>query len=214
MMREIVQCVPNISEGRRQDVVGTIIQQLEQTPGVQLLDYSSDHDHNRTVITFVGDLVAVGEAAFQLTSKAIELINMEDHQGAHPRIGAVDVIPFIPIQGVTMEDCVEGAKELGKRINEELQVPVYLYGEAASRPERRNLSNIRKGQYEGLKESIRNENRHPDIGEPRLHPTAGAVVVGARMPLVAFNVNLGTDKKRLPIPLPEWSGRAVEDLNM
>ncbi|NLJ73601.1 MAG: glutamate formimidoyltransferase [Firmicutes bacterium] len=196
-MREIVQCVPNISEGRRQDVVEEIIQQVRYTEGVQLLDFSSDHDHNRTVITFVGDLFAVQEAAFQLTSKAVELINMEDHQGAHPRIGAVDVIPFIPIQGVTMKDCVEGAKELGKRINRALQVPVYLYGEAASRPERKNLSNIRKGQYEGLKKTIKNVNRCPDFGEPRLHPTAGAVVVGARMPLIAFNVNLGTHKKEI-----------------
>lgn len=194
-MAQIVQCVPNISEGRRLDVVETILDQVRQTAGVQLLDYSSDHDHNRSVITYVGDLEAVQEASFRLTKEAVYLINMEEHQGAHPRIGAVDVIPFIPIEGVTMKECVEAATKLGERIYNELHVPTYLYGEAATRMERKNLSTIRKGQYEGLKESIKKEERHPDFGPPQLHPTAGVTVVGARMPLVAFNVNLGTDRK-------------------
>lgn len=196
-MTQIVQCVPNISEGRRLDVVEKIIDQIRQTEGVQLLDYSSDHDHNRTVITYVGDLAGVQEASFRLTQEAVRLINMEEQQGAHPRIGAVDVIPFIPIQGVTMKECVLATTKLAERIYEELQVPTYLYGEAATRPERKNLSNIRKGQYEGLKTTIEEEERHPDFGEPKLHPTGGATVVGARMPLVAFNVNLGTNKKEV-----------------
>lgn len=208
-MTQIVQCVPNISEGRRLDVVEKIIDPVRQTEGVRLLDYSSDHDHNRTVITYVGDLESVAEASFRLTVKAVELIDMEQHQGAHPRIGAVDVIPFIPIEGITMKECVTGAEQLGKRINEELQVPVYLYGEAATRPERKNLSNIRKGQYEGLKEAMGREERHPDFGAPKMHASAGATVVGARMPLVAFNVNLGTDK----IEIANHIARAVRESN-
>jgi len=196
-MAQIVQCVPNISEGRRLDVVEKVVDQVRQTDGVKLMDYSSDFDHNRSVITFVGDLASVQEAAFRLTKQAVALINMEEHQGAHPRIGAVDVIPFIPIEEVTMGDCVQAAVNLARRINTELGVPTYLYGEAASRPERRNLSNIRKGQYEGLKRSIHEEQHWPDFGSPSLHPTAGATVVGARMPLIAFNVNLGTDRKEV-----------------
>lgn len=196
-MTQILQCVPNISEGRRLDVVEKIVDQIRQTEGVQLLDYSSDHDHNRTVITYVGDLEGVQEASFRLTKEAVRLINMEEHQGAHPRIGAVDVIPFIPIEGVTMKECAEAATKLAERINKELQVPTYLYGEAATTAERKNLSNIRKGNYEGLKVSIQEKQRHPDFGKPKMHPSAGATVCGARMPLVAFNVNLGTNKKEV-----------------
>lgn len=196
-MSQVVQCVPNISEGRRLDVVEKILDQIRQTEGVQLLDYSSDHDHNRTVITYVGDLAAVKEASFRLTREAVKLINMEEHQGAHPRIGAVDVIPLIPIDGVTMQECVQATRELGQRINVELKVPIYLYGEAATTLERKNLSNIRKGQYEGLKEAIHKNERHPDFGEPKLHPSAGATVVGARLPLIAFNVNLATNNREI-----------------
>lgn len=195
--RQIVQCVPNISEGRRPDVVEAIVEQVRQTEGVKLLDYSSDHDHNRSVITYVGDLASVQEASFRLTQEAVRLINMKEHQGAHPRIGAVDVIPLIPIEGITMKECVEGATILAERIASELNVPTYLYGEAARQPARKNLSNIRKGNYEGLKESIQEEARIPDFGPAKMHETAGATVVGARMPLVAFNVNLGTDKKEI-----------------
>lgn len=194
-MAQIVQCVPNISEGRRPDVVEAVVSEVQTTAGVSLLDYSSDADHNRSVITFVGDLESVKEAAFRLTKKAVELIDMEQQSGGHPRIGAVDVIPFIPIQDIEMEECVNAAKELAKRINDELDVPTYLYGDAAQRPERRNLSKIRKGQYEVLKEEINKEERHPDFGAAKMHPSAGATVVGARMPLIAFNVNLDTDQK-------------------
>jgi glutamate formiminotransferase len=206
---QIVQCVPNISEGRRLDVVEKVVDQIRQTSGVKLLDYSSDYDHNRSVLTFVGDLAAVTEAAFRLSKQAVQLINMEEHQGAHPRIGAVDVIPLIPIEGVTMAECVQAAVSLAQRITEELEVPTYLYGEAAATPSRRNLSNIRKGQYGGLKASIEQEDRHPDFGQPRLHPTAGATVVGARLPLIAFNVNLGTNKKEVA----DHIARAVRERN-
>lgn len=195
--KQIVQCVPNISEGRRLDVVEKIVDQIRQVDGVQLLDYSSDHDHNRSVITYVGDLTSVQEASFRMAKEAVNLINMEEHQGAHPRIGAVDVIPFIPIEGLTMKECVGGAAKLAERINKELGVPTYLYGEAATQAKRKNLSNIRKGNYEGLKASIQDADRHPDFGDPKMHKTAGATVIGARMPLVAFNVNLGTNKKEI-----------------
>lgn len=208
-MTQIVQCVPNISEGRRSDVVEKIIDQVRQTEGVRLLDYSSDHDHNRTVITYVGTLAAVLEASFRLTKEAVRHINMEKHQGAHPRIGAVDVIPLIPIDNVTMVECVQAARKLGERIFAELDVPVYLYGEAATTAERKNLSNIRRGQYEGLKQTVQEEKRHPDFGPPKLHPSAGAVVVGARMPLIAFNVNLGTEKKEIA----DRIARAVRESN-
>lgn len=194
-MSGIVQCVPNISEGRRSEVIEEVITAVREVAGVSLLDYSSDKDHNRTVITFVGELTAVQEAAFRLTKKAVKLIDMEQHSGEHPRIGAVDVIPLIPIQEVEMADCVSAAQELGKRINKELDVPVYLYGEAAKVPGRKSISKIRKGQYEGLKEAIKQDGRHPDFGEPKMHSTAGATMVGARMPLIAFNVNLDTDQK-------------------
>lgn len=194
-MAQIVQCVPNISEARRPEVVEAVINEIRQIPGVVLLDYSSDMDHNRTVITFVGELNPVKEAVFRLTAKAVELIDMEKHTGEHPRIGAVDVVPFVPIQGVSMEECVGAAKEVAQRISDELKVPTYLYGEAATRPERANLAHIRKGQYETLKTEISRPERHPDFGPKATHPSAGATVVGARMPLVAFNVNLDTDKK-------------------
>lgn len=208
-MKQLVQCVPNISEGRRSEVVEQIIDQIRETEGVRLLDYSSDYDHNRTVITYVGSLLGVQEASFKLTKKAAELIDMEKHQGAHPRIGAVDVIPLIPVDGITMKECVEGAQELAQRITDEIQIPTYLYGEAATSIERKNLSNIRKGQYEGLKDTIKDRARHPDFGEPKLHASAGATVVGARMPLVAFNVNLATDK----IEIANQIARAVRESN-
>jgi glutamate formiminotransferase / 5-formyltetrahydrofolate cyclo-ligase len=191
-MVQFVEGIINFSEGRRIDVIEKIIDEVRSTPGAIILDYSHDEDHNRSVVTFMGDLEAVGEASFKVASKAAELIDMEKHQGGHPRIGAVDVIPFVPASGVSMEECVELARVVGKRIGEELKIPVYLYGEAAAVPERRSLPYVRRGQYEGLKESIRLPERAPDFGPAVMHPTAGAVAVGARPPLVAFNVNLDT----------------------
>jgi len=192
MARRIAECVPNFSEGRRPEVVREIVAAVESVPGVRLLDYSSDPSHNRSVLTFIGEPAPVKEAAFQAIAKAAELINMEEHRGEHPRIGATDVVPFVPVQGVTMADCVALARELGAEVAERLQIPVYLYEEAATRPERRNLADIRRGEYEGLKKEIHLPERHPDFGEPVMHPTAGATVIGAREFLIAYNINLGT----------------------
>ncbi|MCD6364145.1 MAG: glutamate formimidoyltransferase [Synergistetes bacterium] len=192
MPKRLVECVPNYSEGRREDVIQKISNCFRGKKGVWLLDVSADKDHNRMVITAVGDPDEMAKAVFDSVKVATELINMEEHEGEHPRIGATDVIPFIPLKGISMEECVALARNLGKRIADELGIPVYLYEEAALRPERKKLEVIRKGQYEGLKKEIEKPERHPDYGPPRLHPTAGATVVGARNSLIAFNVNLGT----------------------
>jgi glutamate formiminotransferase len=192
-MAEIVECVPNFSEGRRKEVVDAIAQSVASVPGVRVLDQQMDADHNRSVITFVGDRKSVAEAAFRGAQKAVELIDMNRHRGEHPRVGALDVLPFVPIAGVTMDDCVDLARSFGKRIADELQVPVYLYEAAATRPDRRALPDVRRGEYEGLKTEIEtNPDRMPDFGRPRLHPTAGACIVGARPVLIAWNVNLRT----------------------
>ncbi|MGE5587962.1 MAG: glutamate formimidoyltransferase [Clostridia bacterium] len=192
MSRKIVECVPNFSEGRRPEVVQQIVSAVESVPGVQLLDYSSDPSHNRSVLTFIGEPAPVKEAAFRAIAKAAELINMEEHRGEHPRIGATDVVPFVPVLGVTMADCVTLARELGAEVAEKLRIPVYLYEEAATRPDRRNLADIRRGEYEGLKREIHLPERRPDFGNPVMHPTAGATVIGAREFLIAYNINLGT----------------------
>ena len=191
-MKRIVECVPNFSEGRRKGVVEALAEAGRTVSGVTILDVEMDPNHNRCVITFVADPEAAGEAAFRMTRRAVDLIDMNVHRGEHPRLGALDVLPFIPIRGVTMEDAVRLARETGRRIAE-LGIPVYLYEAAATRPDRRSLPNIRKGEYEGLKEEIAtNRDRAPDYGPLRVHPTAGACVVGARPPLIAYNVNLGT----------------------
>lgn len=188
-----MECIPNFSEGRRREVVDAIAREAGSVPGVRVLDVELDPNHNRSVVTFVGPPGPVADAAFRAAKKAVELIDMNIHRGEHPRIGALDVLPFVPISGVTMEDCVRLARETGRRIADELDVPVYLYEAAATRPDRKALPNIRKGEYEGLREEIRtNPDRAPDFGRPELHPTAGACVVGARPPLIAYNVNLGT----------------------
>lgn len=189
---KLIECVPNFSEGRNSEVVNKIVEEIKKVDGVSLLDRESDPDHNRSVITFIGEPEPVKKAAFAATAKAAELIDMNKHKGEHPRIGATDVIPFVPISGVTMEECVKLAKDLGQEIATKLNIPVYLYAEAATRPERVRLPDIRKGEYEGLKQEITNPNRKPDFG-PSEMPTAGAIVVGARHPLIAFNVNLNTN---------------------
>jgi glutamate formiminotransferase len=191
---KIIECVPNFSEGRRLDVVEKIIDAVRGVDGVKVLDFSSDASHNRTVLTFVGDPEAVKEAAFRAADQAAQLIDMEKHQGEHPRIGATDVIPLIPISGVSMDECVELAQELGRDIGEKLGIPVYLYEEAATRPDRKNLAHVRRGEYEGLKEAIKTPERQPDFGPAQMHSRAGAVAVGARPPLVAYNINLDTKK--------------------
>jgi len=191
-MSTLVECVPNFSEGRNKAVVDGIVEAMK-VPGVYLLDREMDSDHNRCVITLVGDRESVAEAAIRGVGKAAELIDLTKHQGAHPRIGAADVVPFIPIDGVTLEDCVAIARQVGEQIWKRFQVPVYLYEAAATTPDRQNLENIRRGQFEGLREDIQvNPARRPDFGDPRCHPTAGATVVGARKALIAYNVFLNT----------------------
>jgi glutamate formiminotransferase / formiminotetrahydrofolate cyclodeaminase len=191
-MSTLVECVPNFSEGRNKAVVDAIVDAMK-IPGVSLLDREMDSDHNRCVITIVGDREAIAEAAIRGIGKASELIDLTKHQGAHPRIGASDVIPFIPIEGVTIEDCVAIARHVGEEVWKRFQIPVYLYESAATHPDRTNLENIRRGQFEGLKEDILvNPARKPDFGDARCHPTAGATVVGARKALVAYNVFLNT----------------------
>jgi glutamate formiminotransferase len=191
-MQKLIECIPNFSEGKRQDIIEQVANAARGVQGVRLLDVSSNPDHNRTVLTFVGPPEAVAEAAFATTAQAVKLVNMEEHKGEHPRIGAMDVVPFVPLAGMAMEEAVALANQVGKRIAEELGVPVYLYSAAATTPARKRLPDVRKGEYEGLKESIATPERKPDYGEPRMHPTAGATAVGARPPLIAFNVNLGT----------------------
>lgn len=193
----VVECVPNFSEGRRPEVIEQIVAQAKAVDGVTVLDVNPDHDHNRVVVTMIGDPQAVSEAAFRCCAEASRLIDMNVHSGEHPRMGATDVIPFVPLSGVTMEDCVQLAEGLAQRIAEELEIPVYLYERAARTPERRNLADVRRGEYEGLKELIGTEERKPDFGPARMHPTAGATAVGARPPLVAFNVNLASDDLKL-----------------
>jgi glutamate formiminotransferase/formiminotetrahydrofolate cyclodeaminase len=193
MTNPLVECIPNYSEARRPEVVEAILASIQSVKGIIVLDKHSDLDHNRTVVTMIGSPAAIEEASFQSIKKAAELINLEEHTGAHPRIGATDVVPFVPIADIAMSDCIEMARRLGKRVADELSIPVYLYEEAATRPERQNLEYIRKGQYEELKEEISsNPERTPDFGPSKLG-TAGATVIGARQPLIAFNVYLTTN---------------------
>ena len=192
-MKRIVECVPNFSEGRDLAKIDAIIAAMREVPGVYLLDRESDADHNRSVVTLAGEPEPVAEAALRGVGKAAELIDLTKHSGAHPRMGATDVVPFIPVDGVTIEDCVALSKKVGREIWERYKIPVYFYEAAAQRPERANLENIRKGQFEGLLAEVpKNPDRAPDIGNAALHPTAGATVVGARKFLVAYNINLNT----------------------
>ena len=193
-MPAIVECVPNFSEGRRKDVVDRIVYSIRSVPGIKILDVEMDSDHNRSVVTFTGGKENIQEGAFRGARAAVEMIDLNKHKGQHPRMGALDVLPFVPISGVSIEDCVGIANKVGSRIARELKIPVYLYEAAAKRPDRANLENIRRGEFEGLRQSIlTDENRYPDYGPRAVHPTAGATAVGARMPLIAFNVNLKTD---------------------
>jgi len=193
MTTPLIECIPNFSEARRPEVIDQIVAAIQSVSDVKLLDRSSDLDHNRTVLTLAGTPVGVEEAAFRAIKTASELINLDQHTGEHPRIGATDVVPFVPLGGATMDDCIAIARRLGERVGNELSLPVYLYEAAATRPERTNLENIRKGQYEGLKSEIEsNPERSPDFGPAKLG-TAGATVIGARNPLIAFNAYLITE---------------------
>jgi glutamate formiminotransferase len=191
-MNKIIECVPNFSEGRDKQIVEKIADAFSAKDNVKLLDYSSDADHNRSVITVAGEPEALKEAVIEAVGIAVELINLTKHSGQHPRMGAVDVIPFIPIKNVTMDEAITLSKEVGDAIGEKYNLPVFLYEKSATQQHRENLANVRKGEFEGLKEKMLSPEWKPDFGPLQPHPTAGAVAVGARMPLVAYNVNLNT----------------------
>jgi glutamate formiminotransferase len=190
---KIMECVPNFSEGRDWQKIEKIADSFRAKAGVKLLDYSNDQDHNRMVVTVVGEPEALKEAVLEAIGKAVALIDLTKHSGQHPRMGAVDVVPFIPIRGCTMEEAIALSKEVGKETAERYQLPVFLYEKSASSPQRENLATIRKGEFEGMAEKIRLAEWVPDFGPAECHPTAGTVAIGARMPLVAYNVNLRTD---------------------
>ena len=195
---EIVECVPNFAEGRRPEVVAEIVAAAKAAGDVHVLDAELDANHHRSVVTFAGRIAEVEKAAFACVAKACERIDLTVHKGEHPRMGATDVLPFVPVRGTTMEACVALARRVGRRIGEELQIPVFFYEEAATRPERRNLADVRAPQFEGLLELVgKDPTRAPDFGPPRLHPTAGATAVGARSFLVAYNVNLKSSDVKL-----------------
>jgi len=190
----IIECIPNISEGRRPDVVASIAAAVGRAPGVRVLDVSSDTAHHRSVLTLAGDAAGLKAAILILFEQTLAAVDLTSHRGEHPRLGVVDVVPFVPIEGVTMSDCVALARETAAAVSERFGVPVYLYEEAASNPARRNLEDIRRGEFEGLAAKMRTPEWAPDFGPAAPHPTAGASVIGARMPLIAYNINLATDR--------------------
>jgi len=190
----IIECIPNVSEGRRTDVVAAMADAIRAVAGVRLLDFSSDASHNRSVFTLVGDAAGVEQAVLALFERAVGAIDLRTHTGEHPRLGAVDVVPFVPIEGATMADCVALAKKVAASVAERFRVPVYLYEEASSNPARKNLEDIRRGEFEGLAAKMATAGWAPDYGPAAPHPSAGASVIGARMPLIAYNINLATDR--------------------
>lgn len=213
-MNQIVECVPNFSEGRDTTIINAIADSIKAVENVKLLSVEPDKDYNRCVVTFIGEPLATVEAAFRATKTAANLIDMTKHKGEHPRMGATDVVPFIPVSGVTMEDCVRLANSFGKRIADELHIPIYLYEDAARVPERRNLATIRKGEYEGLQQKLSDPAWAPDYGAATFNAKSGATVTGARVFLIAYNVNLTTNNKDLAHEIAlriRESGRTVKD---
>ena len=213
-MKQIVECVPNFSEGRNKEIIDALGNSVKSVSGVKLLSVEPDKDYNRTVVSFVGDPKAVVNAAFEATQKAAELIDMRLHKGEHPRLGATDVVPFIPISGVSMGNCVDLANEFGKRVASELNIPIYLYEFAARTPQRKNLAEIRKGEYEGLAEKLKDASWKPDYGEPVFNSKSGATVTGARKFLIAYNVNLNTPRQDVANEIAariRESGRPMKD---
>jgi glutamate formiminotransferase len=206
----LVECIPNLSEGRRPDVVNAIADAIRGVADVRLLDFSSDASHNRSVFTFAGTAAGVEAAVLAIYERAIPAIDLRTHKGEHPRLGAVDVVPFVPIEGVTMAQCVELARKVGAEIARRFAVPVFLYEEAASTPARKNLEDIRRGEFEGLAAKMRAPEWTPDFGPAAPHPSAGASVVGARMPLIAYNINLASDRldvaKKIAAAIRQSSG--------
>lgn len=221
-MEKIVECVPNFSEGRDAGVIDAIGEAIQQVPGVKLLGVEPDKDYNRTVVTFVGEPDAVVAAAFEATKKAAELIDMRLHHGAHPRLGATDVVPFIPVRGTSMDECVELAKRYARRVGEELRIPMYLYEYAAASPDRRNLADVRKGEYEGLAARLADAKWAPDFGPAVFNERSGGTIAGARKILIAYNVNLNTADaaiaqeialriREIGRPLKDAAGAVVKD---
>src|SRR5713101_3654809 len=206
----LIECVPNVSEGRRPEIVAAIADAIRAVAGVRLLDYSSDASHNRSVFTFAGDANGVEQAVMALFARAVSDIDLRTHRGEHPRLGAVDVVPFVPIEGATMADCVALAKRVGAAVADRFQIPVYLYEEASSNPARKNLEDIRRGEFEGLAAKMATALWKPDFGPATPHATAGATVVGARMPLIAYNINLATNRldvaKKIAAAIRQSSG--------
>ncbi|MDZ7671497.1 MAG: glutamate formimidoyltransferase [Halanaerobiales bacterium] len=192
-MAKLFECIPNFSEGRDREKIEQIVKPFKENKKVKLLDYSADKDHNRLVVTLLGGAKELKSTVLKAMETAIEVIDMNEHKGEHPRMGAVDVVPFTPVKNVEMEDAVKLANDVAKQASEMFDLPIYLYEEAAREDKRKNLAEIRKGEYEGFKEKIKQKEWKPDYGPQKLHPTAGATVIGARMPLVAFNINLDTD---------------------
>ena len=192
-MSQVIELVPNFSEGVNEDIISGLVRLAQSTPGASLLDYSADSNHNRTVLSLVGGPQAIKEVAFNLIEYAKDHIDLTQHKGAHPRMGATDVCPLIPLKDTSIEDCVDLAQKIAKRVGDELDIPVFLYEAAATSPHRKNIAKIRKGEFEGMADKIKEDKWQPDYGPDQLHPTAGATAIGARMPLVAFNVNLDTD---------------------
>lgn len=190
----IIESIPNVSEGRRPEVIDRLAQAIRATPGVRLLDHSADASHNRSVFTLAGDEPAIKAAILALFAVAVEAIDLRNHRGEHPRLGAVDVVPFVPIEGVTMSDCVRVAKDVGAQVAERFRIPVFLYEDASTHPARKNLEDIRRGEFEGLAAKMASAGWAPDFGPASPHETAGASVIGARMPLIAYNINLNTDR--------------------
>ncbi len=190
----IIECIPNVSEGRRPEIVDAIAAAVRAVPGIRLLDYSSDSSHNRSVFTLAGEAAPLKAAMLALYEQAVSAIDLRAHQGEHPRLGAVDVVPFVPIEGVTMSECVALAKDLAQEVSSRFGIPTFLYEEASTNPARKNLEDIRRGEYEGLAAKMQTPGWAPDYGPPEPHPSAGASVIGARMPLIAYNINLNTDR--------------------
>ncbi len=193
-MNQIIECVPNFSEGRDREKIEKIVESFRAKQGVKLLDYSNDENHNRLVVTVVGEREPLKAAVIEAIGKAVELIDLTKHEGQHPRMGAVDVVPFIPIRNSSMEDCIALSKEVGEEVAKLYNLPVFLYEKSASAPHRENLAAIRKGEFEGMEQKIHEPEWHPDFGPEQRHPTAGSVAIGARMPLVAYNINLNTNR--------------------
>ncbi len=196
MNEQLIECVPNFSEGQRPEIIKQITDEIEKVEGVKLLDVDPGYDMNRTVVTFIGNTKGVKEAAFNSIKKAAELIDMSKHKGSHPRMGATDVCPFVPVSGITTEECIELSKEVAKRVGEELGIPVYLYEKSAAKPERENLAKVRQGEYEALEEKLKKPEWKPDFGTSKFNAKAGATVIGVREFLIAYNINLNTREEK------------------